>query len=272
MKFIYSLFIICALLFVNSSYSQSFNDTIITNEQDTIFCKITLVNDHNIFYQYKNKRRTKAGDISRDQVLSYVSCNPQIVEIINRPIYPKCDTCENWIVLKSGETIYYNIKVSFFDDQNQIAEGAYLKTRNSVTTLEINNISQIKWDGVFHNSLILSEKKRDELKKMNGLDYLNNNSFLSRTIIEGDLPLRGFYYFGSSIVWVGAISARSIEDIQYYIIKNNELLFIPSSRKGFKTFVLEYLADNEYLVSCINNKVLDQNDIVEIFKIYNKAE
>jgi len=46
-------------------------DFIVKQTGDTINCKITLVNDQNIFYTYKNKRIEKSGFISLSNVKSF---------------------------------------------------------------------------------------------------------------------------------------------------------------------------------------------------------
>ena len=55
MKNIILILILC--LSQLNSQSQVFNDTIISNDADTIICKIGLVNNYNIFYQFNPKKK-----------------------------------------------------------------------------------------------------------------------------------------------------------------------------------------------------------------------
>lgn len=103
------IFVCCIFSFSAFVQSQSFKDTIFTKDNDTILCQITLVNEHNIFYNYKKKKWSRAADISQEQVLTNKSDNPKLLELINRPRFLKCDTCENWLAFKSGDTAYYRI-------------------------------------------------------------------------------------------------------------------------------------------------------------------
>jgi hypothetical protein len=252
--------------------AQSFNDTIFTKTSDTIICQITMVNNHNIFYQYPKKRRTKAGNISRDLVLSYSSSNPKLVEIINRPKYPKCDTCNNWIVLNTEDTIYYNIKLSFINDKYKIVKGVNISTPNSITTLNIDNISAIKWDSIIYKSLKLSIANLEKLKKMAGIDQLDSKSFISSTIVEGKIPLKAFCFTGTQIYYVGTISVRSVLDIQYYIIKDNEIVLIPHKQKDFKQFIQENLSDHNNIIISVNKNWARYKDTIEIFEMYNNSD
>lgn len=52
------------------SWSQ---DLIITNSGDSIECTITLVNDANIFYTYKKKKRQESTYISLQEVSTYIN-------------------------------------------------------------------------------------------------------------------------------------------------------------------------------------------------------
>lgn len=67
------LLILIIFVFANSIHAQSFDDLIITKNQDTIQCKITLVNDNSIFYDYKKRRSTKSTFISKTEVEEYQS-------------------------------------------------------------------------------------------------------------------------------------------------------------------------------------------------------
>lgn len=67
------LILLIILAFVSHVNAQSFEDWIITKQNDTIECKITLINDYSIFYDYKKRRSTKSTYISKCEVLEYFS-------------------------------------------------------------------------------------------------------------------------------------------------------------------------------------------------------
>lgn len=56
---------------LNLAFSQSFPDQIITTGLDTINCRITLVNDHYIFYEHKPKRTVLGEHIARTSIKQF---------------------------------------------------------------------------------------------------------------------------------------------------------------------------------------------------------
>ena len=62
------------LLFPTLIFAQ---DLIITNSGDSIECTITLVNNHNIFYTYKKKKREESEYISLKKVRTYITDGKQ---------------------------------------------------------------------------------------------------------------------------------------------------------------------------------------------------
>ncbi|OYT15096.1 MAG: hypothetical protein B7C24_14890 [Bacteroidetes bacterium 4572_77] len=68
------IIIIVLILTTNiSAKTQDFNDWILTKDKDSVFCNITLVNDQNIFFEYKKRKRTDHGMISKKDVVNYYS-------------------------------------------------------------------------------------------------------------------------------------------------------------------------------------------------------
>ncbi len=62
------------VLIVQASFSQDYPDLIVTNENDSIICKITLVNEYNIFYQYNPKKKIiSSSSIPRSSVIFFRS-------------------------------------------------------------------------------------------------------------------------------------------------------------------------------------------------------
>ena len=108
MNIIYSAIII--LIVSSNLFGQSLNDLIVTKNQDSIRCKITLVNDDNIFYQYKKKRNIKTDYISRELVLDFQGSNLDLITVKRKEfkIYNKCVK----LLAEKGTSQYYCQKVS----------------------------------------------------------------------------------------------------------------------------------------------------------------
>ncbi len=68
MKILVTIMLIVITLAANG---QDFDDRIITNEGDTIKCKITLVNNTHIFFEFKAKKKTKNTFVAISKVFSY---------------------------------------------------------------------------------------------------------------------------------------------------------------------------------------------------------
>jgi hypothetical protein len=71
--------LLTAIVFSISLSAQDFKDLIITNDSDTIRCKITLVNNYNIFYTWNpKKKKIESTFISRKDVAEFVSKDSSI--------------------------------------------------------------------------------------------------------------------------------------------------------------------------------------------------
>ncbi len=85
MKNIILILILC--LSQLKSQSQVFNDTIISNDADTIICKIGLVNNYNIFYQFNpKKKKIVSTHIDRAKV-RYFSTPEKNVTVLKQETY-----------------------------------------------------------------------------------------------------------------------------------------------------------------------------------------
>ena len=71
------IFLLCAL----SSIAQEYKDLIITKSSDSIKCKITLVNDQNIFYNHKPKKTEINSFISIADIKTYTKGSDVIVPV-----------------------------------------------------------------------------------------------------------------------------------------------------------------------------------------------
>lgn len=99
--------IILIICFISThSYSQDFSDTIITNNHDTIYCKITLVNEFNIFYKYNPKKKIiKTEHILRKDVFSFATNNDKVT-IMNEQEYTPPSSISRLQYIESNGIIY----------------------------------------------------------------------------------------------------------------------------------------------------------------------
>jgi len=68
----FTLTLTATLLVSILNYAQTYTDTIVTVHAGVILCKVTYVNEFNIFYNYNPKRKIiKKANISRDQVARF---------------------------------------------------------------------------------------------------------------------------------------------------------------------------------------------------------
>ncbi|MBT3210027.1 MAG: hypothetical protein HN704_09930 [Bacteroidetes bacterium] len=66
------LTLLALIMISNLVSSQNIIDQILTKSGDTICCKITLINDQNIFYSYQKRKTEKHDYISHNEVLSCI--------------------------------------------------------------------------------------------------------------------------------------------------------------------------------------------------------
>jgi hypothetical protein len=93
---------------INLNYGQTFNDTIVTSSTDTIFCKITLVNEFNLFYDYNPKRKIiKTAHIERETVL-FFSVSDTSVYIMEKQTPPTPIERERYSYKEENGIIYHN--------------------------------------------------------------------------------------------------------------------------------------------------------------------
>jgi hypothetical protein len=279
--------IILFLIIKFSGFAQTFNDTIFTKTSDTIICQITMVNNHNIFYQYPKKRRTKATHISQELVLFYQSNNPQLLKITKQDKYPKCDTCQNWLAFKSGDTAWYGITPIYIDEEEKVIGKLSLKSQNSYTLVDLADVNTLYINDVFYQSIHLSKVERMPLYENTHATKIEQEDFLYHVIIEGKLDLYRFNYFvnhdemvlgeASLAVLFGAAigtivfteSYKRRFKTAYFIKKDNKNIVIPKSPEKFVAFAENYLSDHQDIVSKVKSNEFKYSDIEEIFRIYN---
>lgn len=66
--------------------TNHYPDTILKKNGEVIICNITLVNEDNIFYEYKKKKRLKSTYVNLSEVEKHTSSNIQLVSVNNDDI------------------------------------------------------------------------------------------------------------------------------------------------------------------------------------------
>jgi hypothetical protein len=78
-KFLLSLFLLINVLTGTGVFGQNFCDTLFTRKGDTIPCMITMINDQNVFYHQKVKRRVVEDlYIARNQLVAFALHSPGV--------------------------------------------------------------------------------------------------------------------------------------------------------------------------------------------------
>jgi len=294
MKIFYRVII---LLFISTNlFGQNFNDLIITKNQDSIKCKITLINELNIFYQYKKKKNIKTDYISRELVLDFRGDNLENITVSKKDVkrYNKCDTCTNWIVDKDNDTIYHNLVIKYIKPSHLLTsthinmfETGYKKdstliesiTWKDPTTTIHYNICEIKsasWNGVNYFKF-----KPDFRYEHSNVKYMCEK-YLGYYEVKNKVSLIRFtsIYESQDIhmnvnggLDVARSSSSSIKTSPEYCIEiGSDKIMIPrrNRAKHFRIAMMEVLHQDKKLVERIKNKEFEYEDIVEIINIYNQ--
>lgn len=262
-KIIISIFIHLLTL---SVFGQSLPDLIVTKEYDSILCNITFVNDQNIFYEYKKKRRIKDDHISRALVLDFQSTKLDEIsfKMLESRVFKNCDTCENFVVLLSDDTIYYNIAIHRFEQTKHIMYISHLRP-NSSTDYYPKDLKRIYWDGVEYTHVSLLDKEIDLLS-----DALFFKKFLREWLgvylVKGNVSLIEISYITSYYPYV-----KPFIEKMYLLEINKERIVVPRSEKPFVYILKTYLKDDPELVVRVVDLEFEFSDIEEIIKIYNKG-
>ena len=256
---------ILIFLFALNAFGQDFDDLIITKKHDSILCNITFVNDQNIFYEYKKKRKTKTDHISRDLILNFNSTKIEDVtfKAVVSSFYQKCDTCENYIVLFSNDTIYYDIEIHRFEQSKHILGVCYLSS-NSYTTYIPYDLKSIYWDSIEYTPILLTD---DDLVNMRYhiLYHTVEKKHLGFYVVKGKVSLIEFSYLVNPILYY-----YSPFLVKNFLIEiNNERIIVPKGENALILILRKYLKDNPELILRIENRELGYDEIEEIIRIYN---
>lgn len=274
MKPISYLFILSIISFSNTLYSQSFDDLIITKSKDSIQCKITLINDCSIFYDYKNRRSTKSTYISMEDVTAYLSDAYKDEDILSPySTYPGCDTCSNWIILITGDTIFHNIKFKYLIEGKFHFNNFLVIDTNSIDEYTFVDLHSAYWNGINYTTFNFSERDNRLLDIKGYATHIHQKSYLGYDIVYGKIPLRDFFYIYTEYYFVPPFTIPVLDNRSgYSMIKDNQAILIPEQEELFLQRIKLYLSDNPELIKRIESKELGYENIEEIFRIYNQQD
>lgn len=98
-----NLSLLFVLLVSLKSISQEFKDLIVTNLNDSIHCTITLVNDYDIFYDHKVKKKITSDFIQISDLKCYTYNDVIVIPVVpviddyKLRIYHEQEKYENWL-------------------------------------------------------------------------------------------------------------------------------------------------------------------------------
>lgn len=80
-KTIVFLIILISITFTPILRSQNYSDWVLIEKDDTIACKITLINEYNVFYEFKDGKKVKNKISSKLDLIDYLSNTQEKIEI-----------------------------------------------------------------------------------------------------------------------------------------------------------------------------------------------
>jgi len=152
-----------------------------------------------------------------------------------------------YVILLNGDTLKGEVKKNPKKEFDNFTKAAYRKKENvDVKTYNATKIKEYSVDGVVYISR-----------------NIDGEQVFVRRLSQGNVNL---YESQIEILQMNEIKVKS----DYYMEKDGgEFVKIKSGK--FKKQVTEVMADNEEIVKALEEKKYDYDNIVELFKAYNKA-
>ncbi|PCI97182.1 MAG: hypothetical protein COB15_08225 [Flavobacteriales bacterium] len=257
------------ILFISTNlFGQNLNDLIITKNQDSIRCKITLVNDANIFYQYKKKKNIKTDYISRELVLDFRGDNLENITVSKKDVkrYSKCDTCTNWIVDQDNDTIFYNLVIKYIENppstrfnilglgykkDSTLIESIKWKDRTTTILYNICEIKSVSWNGINYFTF-----KPDFRYEHSNVKYMCEK-YLGYYEVKSKVSLIRFtsVYESQDVNMTHSLSSSIKTSPEYCIEIGSDKIMIPkwNRAKHFRIAMMEVLHQDKKLVERIKN-------------------
>ncbi|MBD79001.1 MAG: hypothetical protein CL840_08790 [Crocinitomicaceae bacterium] len=265
------------LFFVNIHLSaQDFNDEIETKDHVIIPCKITLVNNLNIFYKYKKGKKTKTAYIPKEQVLRYDGLELESVtlSLSNSKMYSKCDTCENWFSAHvdnspdSNKRAYNDLTVRFLKADTTLIESISWTGQYGVRKFGSCDVNEAYWNGRKYFTVYLDLRYEPNL-----LRRYSCNHFLGYYVIKGDISLIKYAssYLTNQYRNHGIpMATNEVEKTnrEYCIEIDSVRIKIPRKDDQFRAAIKELFHHDDFLIHGLEKYQWTYDDIERIVKLY----
>lgn len=249
--------------------AQNLQDTIITKTGDTIKCEITFMNDDNIFYKYKQKRKLRSKHISKKNVYHYSSSKIEKVSFNSnsRTVYRKCDTCKNWLVTMNNDSIFYNLIPHPLCNDAYLFSHVACSDSNSVIIFEIPRIKSMMWNGFAYRHI--SDKDIDIKHLPYTLqEFINRDQLMGYYRVKGKVSLikSGYPVKDMPLLTISSYSLKSV----YFLEIDNKLVYMSRIKKEQATLLKELLKDNHDIIAQIRDEGINLFEIVKLLERYNQ--
>ncbi|MCF8379427.1 MAG: hypothetical protein K9H49_07610 [Bacteroidales bacterium] len=270
------LFISIFFLIFLSIKAQEFNDTIITLAYDTIICNITFINENNVFYEYRIKKRNKSDHIAIDQTHYFTGKSKDLKEIsrvesivsetvleVDKDSYVitrDSDTLYNKVCIENGDTIHYVIDFGIGSPFAPPEYIAYYSGKSS-TFYYANQILEYKV-GEQKFVVVYIPSQADPSGNVD-----KNRFYFAQNILQGKVSLVRF--------WVGRSVAGGVTPFQgnsadLALLKEGAVAKKVNSA-NFRRVAMYYFRDNEVLKKMIESGKYKFKDLEEITRVYNMS-
>jgi hypothetical protein len=224
------------LFIVTLSFSQTneYKDYIVKVTGDTIFCKIGLVNNYNIFYEYKKKRTIESSYISLDEVVLFSKDN----QINNKEDIDKFK--------KSGSNSNANYKLPFDTIIQKVVFKKIIELHNDYTSEHIYSAVR-EWFST--NSKIFNRSNSD--KNTNAVDVLlgieRANSVQLDQLHKNDQPLKLESFDEKKLIGKGILkyTGTSLGCIRILYTEYDIKVFIKDSKLKIEITNVNYVHYNQ---------------------------
>jgi hypothetical protein len=280
-------YVLLCLLIPAIAFGQSFNDLIITVDNDTIVCRIIDVNRRNIRYYTEDQHNRNANKISQRLVKAYHVGESESFDsgISARPSFFPDDDSDNWILLTSGDTSKQISKVFYASKDSRLIRKIRLADRHSTTIVYPWEIEAAFLNGTFYESVFFPNEYAGFFRKKTDTTRNSLTQFLGYYIIADSVSLMRYGKTTEKIKntdgyiappklsygkYLDDVSGLSIYE-KHCIKKGDEVISLPSNYGGFYRTVKKHFSDDKELMYLIDKKLLLYKDLEEIVRRYNEG-
>ena len=221
------LFFFILLLITLSCKSQSFPDTIIAVASDTIACKITLVNNYNVFYDYNPKKKKIVSTHIERSMVSSLILNSGNISVPEQETPPENNLQESSIKKQYGVLCPSEIDVAPKYRKGAFSIYTYLRQRVRIRR----NLDREFENRSFHVSYSIGLDSKGDVTSVELLDgHTDRLSFFDDLQTEIQFQLENM---GS---WIPAKIDGVNSEVEFilplkYSFEQNSVLFHPVSNR-----------------------------------------